>query len=176
MTDTAHTTETGKPVGLTPQNQRLSTGWRQGARRALASPLFAPLLGLALILALGALTAYLIMRVPAYAGSLAPLQILLALGGILLAALVVRAIRRQLLEPLAELHNWALQVQGGNLAARVSEPADGEFAELARDINDVGEALQICSSKMEAEVQRQTERLAQKTRYLEILYEHQCGA
>ncbi len=171
MTDTAHTTETGKPVGLTPQNQRLSTGWRQGARRALASPLFAPLLGLALILALGALTAYLIMRVPAYAGSLAPLQILLALGGILLAALVVRAIRRQLLEPLAELHNWALQVQGGNLAARVSEPADGEFAELARDINDVGEALQICSSKMEAEVQRQTERLAQKTRYLEILYD-----
>ena len=42
---------------------------------------------------------------------------------------------------------------------------------MARDINDVGEALQICSSKMEAEVQRQTERLAQKTRYLEILYD-----
>jgi two-component system nitrate/nitrite sensor histidine kinase NarX len=171
MTDTMHTTESAKQVTLTPQNQRLWAGWRQHARHALASALFAPLLGLALILALGAVTAYLIVRVPAYADSLAPVQILLAIGGILLTALLVRMIRRQLLTPLAELHTWALEVQSGNLAARVSEPPDGEFAELAREINDVGEALQICSSKMEAEVQRQTQRLAQKTRYLEILYD-----
>jgi two-component system, NarL family, nitrate/nitrite sensor histidine kinase NarX len=170
MADTAHSTETVKQVGPTAANQRLSAGWRLGAR-ALASPLFAPLFGLGLILALCAVTAFLTTRVPAYADSLVPLQIPLAIGGILLTALVVRAIRRQLLEPLAELRSWALEVQGGNFAARISEPADGEFAELARDINDVGEALQICSSKMEAEVRRQTERLAQKTRYLEILYD-----
>ena len=144
---------------------------RPGAHGLSGSQQFASLVGLLVVLCLLLVTGLLMVRLPGHVGSLWGLQIVLVLTGILLVGLVVVFMRRHLLEPLASLRDWALRMQGGELSARIPEPAHGGFAELARDINDLGEALQICSNKMEAEVRKQTERLAQKTRSLEILYD-----
>ncbi len=70
----------------------------------------------------------------------------LALGA-LAAALVVAAVLwvttvRSLWRPLAHLRCWAMRVRGGNLSARIPEDrAAGEFAELASDVNALGERL-----------------------------------
>lgn len=171
MNDTSPVTGSTKPIGLAPARERPVWHWQRAVRRIFASAMFAPLAGLGLTLGLLAVTSAVLARVPAYSGGLIALQIMLTVVGAVMIALVVRAIRRELLAPLADLRRWALEIQSGNLVARISEPARGEFAVLARDINDVGEALLICNSKMETEVQRQTQRLAEKTRYLEILYD-----
>ncbi len=171
MNDTSPLTSSTEPVGLASVPERPAGRWRKTSNRLLASPVFAPLTGLGAVLALLAVTSALLARAPAYSGGLMALQLVLAIAGVVMIALVVHAIRNELLVPLADLRRWALEIQSGNLVARVSEPTRGEFAELARDINDVGEALLICNSKMEVEVQRQTQRLAEKTRYLEILYD-----
>ncbi len=172
MNDTSPVTSSTKPIGLALVRERPPVWhWRRAVKRIFASALLAPLAALGLTLGLLAVTSAVLTLAPAYSGGLITLQVLLTLSCVAMVVLVVRAIRRELLMPLAELRSWALEIQSGNLDARISEPAHGEFAELARDINDVGEALLICNSKMEAEVQRQTQRLAEKTRYLEILYD-----
>jgi two-component system nitrate/nitrite sensor histidine kinase NarX len=124
------------------------------------------LVGLLVVLCLLLITGLLMVRLPGYVSSLWGVQIALVFAGVLIVGLAVLFIKRHLLEPLASLRDWALRMQGGD-----PETTHGEFAELSRDINDLGEALQICSNKMEAEVRKQTERLAQKTRSLEILYD-----
>jgi len=62
-------------------------------------------------------------------------------------------------------------MRAGNLAARITQPVRREFAELTQDINSLGEALQACSNDVEVQVRKQTKRLAQKTRTLEVLYD-----
>ncbi len=138
---------------------------------AVIRALFIPLLGLGAVVCALVAAGLLITRYPAQAGSLWAIQVVLGIAGLLLIGVVILLIRRHLVAPLVDLRRWALAMQSGDLSARVPELMHGAFAELARDINDVGEALQICSNKMEAEVHRQTERLAQKTRSLEILYD-----
>ncbi len=144
---------------------------RPGTQGLSVSQLFACLVGLLVVLCLLLVTGLLMVRLPGYVGSLWGVQIALVFAGVLIIGLAVLFIKRRLLEPLASLRDWALRMQGGDLSARIAETTHGEFAELSRDINDLGEALQICSNKMEAEVRKQTERLAQKTRSLEILYD-----
>lgn len=80
-------------------------------------------------------------------------------------------VRRSLLGPLTEVRQWVSRMRNGDLAARVPDLPGGEFAELARDINGLAAAFQTLSMDMESEVQAQTERLAQKTRSLEFLYD-----
>lgn len=76
----------------------------------------------------------------------------LALGA-LAAALVVAAILwvttvRSLWRPLAHLRCWAMRVRGGNLSARIPEDrAVGEFAELASDVNALGERLKTLTQE-----------------------------
>ncbi len=76
----------------------------------------------------------------------------LALGA-LAAALVVAAVLwvttvRSLWRPLAHLRCWAMRVRGGNLSARIPEDrAVGEFAELASDVNALGERLKTLTQE-----------------------------
>ncbi|WP_297373802.1 histidine kinase [Acidiferrobacter sp.] len=76
----------------------------------------------------------------------------LALGA-LAAALVVAAVLwvttvRSLWRPLAHLRCWAMRVRGGNLSARIPEDrAAGEFAELASDVNALGERLKTLTQE-----------------------------
>jgi two-component system nitrate/nitrite sensor histidine kinase NarX len=88
------------------------------------------------------------------------------LGGVL-----YRRIHHQLLRPLAQMRGWAQELRAGRLDARVAVPAGGDFADLARDVNRLSDELQRLSERMDNEICRQTESLAQKTRSLQVLYD-----
>lgn len=133
--------------------------------------LFGSLIGVLVVLCLLAVTGLLMLWRPDYVGSLWGVQLVLVLAGVLLLGLAILFIKRHLLEPLKGLRVWALRMQSGDLSARITEPAPGEFTELTREMNELGEALYKCSQDMESQVREQTERLAQKTRSLEILYD-----
>ncbi|MGA7801305.1 MAG: GAF domain-containing protein [Gammaproteobacteria bacterium] len=97
-------------------------------------------------------------------------------GTLLLAAcalLIVTAhlVRRDLLLPLTHLRHWALRMRGGNLTARIPLPVRGEFVELARDMNDLGDSVHSLSHDMEAMVRKEMNRAEQKNRSLQILYD-----
>ncbi len=98
-------------------------------------------------------------------------QVGLLLLGAMATVVIVMRVNHQLLEPLAHLRNWASRMRGGNLGARVPAPAKGDFADLAADINALGSDLQILTRDMDNQVRHQTERLAQKTHSLQVLYD-----
>jgi two-component system nitrate/nitrite sensor histidine kinase NarX len=87
------------------------------------------------------------------------------LGGIFLVT------RQYLHRPLDHLQQWAQRMRGGELSARVSLPGNGEFDDLAQDINSLSQKLETLSLNMQKEVARQTERIQQKTHSLEVLYD-----
>jgi len=69
-----------------------------------------------------------------------------AMGALAVALLWAGALwaatMRVLWMPLSYVRNWAAQVRGGQLAARIpGDRADGEFAVLVADINGLGERL-----------------------------------
>jgi two-component system nitrate/nitrite sensor histidine kinase NarX len=122
------------------------------------------------------LLALLIIGVVALRDPAHPMQLawLLALaGGTGLTALfyMVRTVRREMFLPLAQVRDWALRIRGGNLAVRLEEPVEGTFKELAQDLNSVADALQALSLDMETAVCKQTERIEQKKRSLQVLYD-----
>jgi|GEM_PF-94790 len=98
-------------------------------------------------------------------------QVVLLLMGAMVTGLIVMRVNHQLLEPLAHLRNWASRMRGGNLSARVPASGTGDFLELAKDINALGSDLQILTRDMDNQVRYQTERLAQKTHSLQVLYD-----
>ena len=98
-------------------------------------------------------------------------QVGLLLLGAMATVVIVMRVNHQLLEPLAHLRNWASRMRGGNLGARIPAPAKGDFAELAGDINALGADLQNLTRDMDNQVRHQTERLAQKTHSLQVLYD-----
>jgi two-component system nitrate/nitrite sensor histidine kinase NarX len=160
-----------KASGLSTWMIRPAAGWRRKSTGLVTSELFFPLVGLAALLFALGLTSYLSAHLDNARGSLLALQLgFVLLGGLLIGVLLFR-IQRHLLEPLAHMRNWALRMRGGNLSARIPVPAEGEFAELARDINNLGDVIQALSLDLDNQVRKQTERLAQKTRSLEILYD-----
>ena len=143
-----------------------------GKRRNLGvNELFVPLIGLVLILIIIAGLGFAADRLAAHSKALLILQTLFVGGGIVLVAWALRRIRKRLLAPLAQLRDWAQQMRGGNLSAQIPQPAHGEFAALAHDINKLGESLRSLSREMDERVNRQTITLQRKTRSLEILYD-----
>jgi two-component system nitrate/nitrite sensor histidine kinase NarX len=84
---------------------------------------------------------------------------------------MLRRMRNNVIEPLEELRQWARVMRSGRLSARVNVPESGEFAELAGDINRLGERLEELTHEMDERVHKQTTRLAHQTRSLAILYE-----
>ncbi len=148
-----------------------AAGWRPKSRGLTGSRLFWPLASLLAILAGLGLAGIGAVRWPAAMHSLLVVQGVLLLLGLGAIAMAAYRVQHHLLEPLAYLRNWALRMRGGNLAARIPVPRNGEFAELARDINSLGEALQGLSLDLDSQVRKQTERLAQKTHSLQVLYD-----
>lgn len=147
------------------------SGWRPKSRGLQASGLSLPLSLVAALLAVLAVTSFAPRLWPGSAGVWLPVQLaLIALAGVALAVVHAR-IRSRLLEPLMYLRHWASRMRGGNLAARIPLPQRGEFGLLAADINDLSASLCALSRDLESRVRQATERLAQKTRSLEILYD-----
>ncbi len=147
------------------------SGWRRRSRGIMSSGLFFPLtllIGTMLIILSAGL---LLFFQPQHRIELIGLQLgALAIGAGAIWVLHKR-IQQHLMSPLAHLRHWAIRMRSGNLSARIPVPKSGEFAELANDINSLGESLKSLSREMDIQVQRQTQRIAQKTRSLEILYD-----
>lgn len=101
-------------------------------------------------------------------------SILLVIG-VLLLSYAVHTARRDLLSPLAELSNWASQIRNGHYDTRLPEAGQPEFQKLYHDINALGERFAELSLDMQSQVDKQTDRIKQKTNSLEILYDVAAG-
>jgi two-component system nitrate/nitrite sensor histidine kinase NarX len=150
-----------RPIATT-----LPAGARAGEPRWLAR------LFLALGLALAALTTagFLATRYPDQPTVLALLLAVLALANAAIVALILVRLRREWLEPLARLRDWARRVRDGDLMARLTLPHNSEFADLAPDLNDLGDKLKTLSLEKDERTRAQTVRLARKTQSLDVLY------
>ena len=160
-----------RPTPLAPWMIRPADGWQHKATRWLPRQLWGPLSLLAVALILTLVVDYLAFAAPHRLPDLMRAQIGLIVLATIAMGILLRRVKHQLLEPLTHLRNWALHVRGGNLSAHIPVPQAGEFADLARDINSLGEELKLLTREMDARVQAQTERLGRKTRSLEILYD-----
>ncbi len=159
-----------RPMGRSPATaSNASPDAEQPPLPGLFAGPLAPFVGLAIALGLLALLTVLLARLPAYGRELLAAQAVLVASALVLAFALGRSLWRQVLQPLRQLRDWTQQLRSGHLSTRA--PRLGEFASLACDINDLRAALQACAQDMEAQVRKQTERLAQKTRSLEILYD-----
>lgn len=80
-------------------------------------------------------------------------------------------IRRDLLSPLGELRHWAHQLRSERLDARIPLARAGELADIVGHINRLSDEFQRLNERMDDEISRHTERLSQKTRLLQVLYD-----
>ncbi len=80
-------------------------------------------------------------------------------------------IRHDLVSPFIHLRNWALLMKKKDYSARLPMPKSGEFAKLAVDINSLSDKLQSLSAEFQQEVDKQTHKVEEKNRSLNILYE-----
>ena len=90
---------------------------------------------------------------------------------IALLLLLFRQVWSELLQPLLRLCNWADLMRGVNLDARVELRPTSDFAELARDINMLGNMIKNLSRDTEIQLQKHTEHISRESRSLAILYD-----
>ncbi len=129
--------------------------------------IFIALIGLAAVLLLLGLMPWVFPQ-----GQLAANLHGLLLGpGLIFLGVLYYLVKQHLLQPLFLLRQWADHVGAGELAARIPVPKQGDFQNLASDINSISNRLQGLSLDMEAQVRKQTEHIKHKTRSLEILYD-----
>jgi len=147
-----------------PRWLRKSTGFFEGE-------LVLPLMAIALtMLALFACN-YLLLVYPEFKIGIIAADILLVILGTYLVLISHRRIKKNLLQPLVQMRNWAYALQDGDLTARIPLPDQGEFLKLAIAINDLGDSFYSLSLEMGDKVKEQTRRLEEKSKTLEILYE-----
>ncbi|MHB8534080.1 MAG: GAF domain-containing protein [Sulfuricaulis sp.] len=146
-------------------------GWRRRYYRLLINRLSILLIALALVFAAVGAVAFTVMSQPLYTDSLYTALGLLMLTGLTLIWLIIARVRHDFINPLSSLRNWSLRMRDGNLSARLPVPANGEFRELALDINRLSDELKSLTMEMDKHVRAQTVRLARKTQSLDILYD-----
>lgn len=95
----------------------------------------------------------------------------LALTGTISLSLLLHRLYVHVLEPLTKIDAWVSQLRSGNYSARLGHGIEGEFTNLARDLNELGNELRSLNLEMASRVRRHTLHLARKTRSLEILYD-----
>ncbi len=160
-------TEPGSP----PTQYEPPDDWQPGYDELRRNRLFVPLAGLAAML-LGIACLNLLVTFHADTGlMLKTAMIGLPIGACILLFVTLYRIQRQLMSPLSQVRHWAKQMCSGRITARIPEPDNDAFTGLARDINSLGEAMEALSMDLDTEVKKQTERIAQKTHSLEVLYD-----
>lgn len=95
----------------------------------------------------------------------------LPISGVLLLSFAFQIARRDLLVPLTELRDWVKKMRAGQLSARLPYSDHPDFSVLYRDINALADRLESLSVDLQSEVEKQTQRIKQKTHSLEILYD-----
>ena len=154
---------------MNPHPSRLR--WLRKPTGFFEGELVLPLTGIAFtLLALFACN-YLLLLLPEYKVGVVVTDILLLTFGVYLVVISYRRIRQNLLQPLVQMRDWAYAMQDGDLTARIPLPEQGEFLKLAIVINDLGDSMYSLSLELDEKVKEQTQRLEQKSKILEILYE-----
>ena len=69
----------------------------------------------------------------------------LALTGIVALAVLLLRLRAQLLKPISQLRDWAARLHSGSYGGRIPDDLQGGFAQLARDLNDLGDPTSVGS-------------------------------
>ncbi len=149
----------------------ITQDWRIKARAMIHSGLFCPIIGLTIVVFLLGISSLLYDLFPDNIHYLYISQIVLIILAIVHIGILLHRIHHQLMMPLSHLKEWALQMRKGNLSARIPVPPSGDFSSLANDINTLSVTLKKLSSEMDDQVSKQTERIGQKNRSLEILYD-----
>lgn len=144
--------------------------WRRKLAAFRRHHLLPAVVGLIISLALLALTSYLAWQQP-YPAWVAVIQFVAVVVAVVSGVVLLHGVQRQLVEPFAQLRDWATRMRNGDVSVRLPRDGNGEFAELADDLNDLGNSLQTLTQNLEAEVRRQTEHIAQKTHSLQVLYD-----
>ena len=170
MATTGHTGRSPAASGLARWLVPPASGWHRKSGSLTQSRLSLPLLGLAGVLLSLGISGYWLLPLETHPLA-STLHLILVGSSLALVVTLMVLIYREYLVPLTHLRNWALRIRGGNLAARIPVPGPGEFAELARDINTLGEKLQTLSQDMQSQVRKQTLRIEQKNQSLETLYD-----
>jgi two-component system nitrate/nitrite sensor histidine kinase NarX len=111
------------------------------------------------------------MRLPERQSPLLVAIIFVVLAGGAALLSLVTVTQEQLFNPLIWVRDWARRIRSGNLSARIPLAREGCFSNVASDLNAVAESLQSLSLDMETQVCRQTERIEQKKRSLQVLYD-----
>ncbi len=144
---------------------------RPKLRSVNGGEIFAPLSGLILVMFAMLAGSYFLFKVTGFRNAIIGIEVALLVAGVVLIFIARHRIRSQLLVPLAHMRRWAILMRQGNLSAQVPIPSHGDFTDLARDINNLGSSLRSLSRDMDSNVHQQTQRLAQKTHSLQVLYD-----
>lgn len=99
------------------------------------------------------------------------LNFIFLLFGLFIILRISFLIRHDLITPFIHLRNWSLLMKKKDYTARLPMPEKGEFAKLALDINGLSDKLQLLSAEFQQEVDKQTHKVEEKNRSLNILYE-----
>src|SRR5574339_723638 len=124
-------------------------GWIYQFNRFQNRRLLLPLSGLAINLMLIGLCSYLLWLQPSHVWLIFGLQFLLTMSALALMGVLIVRVRRQLLNPLNLLRDWATRIRHGDLSARVAPEARIYLGDLVNDINHLGDSLQTLSQNME---------------------------
>ncbi|MEK6771913.1 MAG: ATP-binding protein [Pseudomonadota bacterium] len=155
----------------THDTQAAPAGENRRAYRLLWNTIGGPMVVLAILLFGILLVAWLAHRFPDHEGRLFWTQLLLVSLSVAVLGMALRRAARKLGTPLAHLRTWAHDMRQGTFSARMPERGSDEVADLARDINRFAEWLHAMTITMDAQVRSQTERLARKTRSLDVLHD-----
>lgn len=141
--------------------------WQQFNQFLQQSCLIPPLVGLAVCSVLGFLVGWLPLNIP--------LKLLLGflfLGGMIFALLsLISALYLQVYQPLEIIDQWSEQVNFGRLGERMEIPSIGLFRGIIIQLNTMCGELARLTYYMDAQVNKHTVRLAQKTASLKTLYD-----
>jgi len=98
---------------------------------------------------------------------------ILLLITISLSSLIIlfQRIQERLLIPLSHLNAWAIEINEGNLATRLPDHLPGDFNNLAKNINELGDQIEALSLDMQSQVDIQTAHIERKSHSLEIIYD-----
>ncbi|MCB1878120.1 MAG: GAF domain-containing protein [Chromatiales bacterium] len=99
------------------------------------------------------------------------LESLLTLIGAASVGLAVYRMEQRVLRPLDGIFRWAKRLRDGDLSARLPTHSAGELAPLTADLECLCHEFKRLKSDLDAQVGKQTERLAQKNASLKILYD-----
>ena len=158
----------GASLTFEEESNRLHKKLFRGLWRGRLCVLFLSLCSTTLALGMFSLWGAVYQLEPALYYSIVTLLTVVALG---ILGIMFYRIQNYLLAPLTHLRNWAVEMHNGNLSARIPTNYPGEFAALAKDINEFGDTLQNLSEDMQSQVRKQTRHIEQKTRSLEIIYD-----